>query len=95
MPVYVDDLADLGYKCGESCFLIADDLAELELFASELGLTRAQWYQDENYPCYVLSVRNRARALRKGAKYLNRAGFIKKTKELRGNKYETKNAPKK
>ena len=76
MSVYVDPLANWGWRLGPSCHLIADGLDELHDFAARLGLRRS-WFQGEaSTPHYDLTVNRRKLAVRLGAVELGRREFV-------------------
>lgn len=81
--IYVDALINWGWRLGPSCHLIADTLEELHEFAKSIGMRRA-WFQDHGrLPHYDLTAARREKAVKLGAIELDRAGFVKKIKELR------------
>jgi hypothetical protein len=82
MPVYVDPLANHGWKLGPNCHLIADSIEELHVFAARLGMKPA-WYQAESSPHYDLTERRRSAAVRLGAVELDRRALVAKLRELR------------
>jgi hypothetical protein len=82
MSVYVDALADRGWRLGPSCHLIADTVEELHAFATRLGMKRA-WFQPESTPHYDLTEGRRILAMRLGAVELDRLSLVRKLRELR------------
>lgn len=76
MSVYVDDLAEHGWRLGPSCHLFADSVPELHAFADRLGLKRAWFQLDEGkrrpIPHYDLTAKRRAAAVALGAVEVDR-----------------------
>ncbi len=89
MPVYVDALQGWGWRMYgrtvQSCHLIADTPEELHAAAIAVGLA-SRWAQRSGLGDlhYDLTPTRRARAVALGAIELDRAGFVKKLRELRG-----------
>ena len=76
MTVYVDEIADYGYK-GKWCHMIADDLVELHSMADKLGLKR-QWFQDVgDHPHYDLRPSKRILAVTNGAVEISAKELVK------------------
>lgn len=77
MTVYVDELADWGWKMhGKNvmnCHMITDavDLKELHDMATRIGLKRS-WFQDGNAPHYDLTKARREKAIKLGAIQIGR-----------------------
>jgi len=82
MSVYVDQLADHGWRLGKSCHMIADTLEELHAMAERIGMKRA-WFQPKSFPHYDLVASRRKRAIAAGAIDCNRTTFVAKLRELR------------
>lgn len=82
MSVYVDAIAERGWRLGPSCHLIADSIDELHTFAARLGMKRG-WFQPKSSPHYDLTEGRRTLAVRMGAIELDRPAFVAKLRELR------------
>lgn len=70
MTVYVDSLSSyskspLGHR--EWCHMWADDLEELHIFASRIGLKKSWFQDDRRLPHYDLTAHKRNAALKFGA----------------------------
>ncbi len=83
--IYVDTLLpciknDI-WKYDKSCHLFGDSIKELKLFASRIGL-KLSWYQNsKSFPHFDLTANIRKKAIKNGAKEVNRRfvyNFMKK-----------------
>lgn len=82
MAIYVDD-EQISWRGKLWCHLVADSLAELHSFATDLGLKRA-WFQDKAvYPHYDVTVGVRDRAISLGAVMGDRRTIIDCAKQLK------------
>jgi len=82
VSVYVDKLANHGWRLGPSCHMIADTLDELHAMAQRIGLKR-EWFQPKSTPHYDLTASRRARAVTAGAIECGRVEFVRKLRALR------------
>lgn len=71
MAVYVDPMRNClksrQWPWPESCHMVADDIYELHLFASNLGLKRSWFQNNPRLPHYDLTAGVRKRAVALGA----------------------------
>jgi hypothetical protein len=82
MTVYVDD-SRLSWRGRSWCHLVADSIAELHVFAAQLGL-RQEWFQDRTmYPHYDVTVSMQRRALALGAQVGDKKTIVACAKRLR------------
>ena len=79
VAVYVDSLANHGWKlrgkCVKSCHLLADTVAELDVFAESIGLKRA-WRQEGTLTHYDLVASKQRAAIQNGAVLLSVKDFL-------------------
>lgn len=79
MSIYVDELAvclrSKNWPYSQACHLVADNIDELHLFASRLGLKRS-WFQANTLPHYDLTKGMRLRAVKLGAVEIDRNRFV-------------------
>ncbi len=79
MSVYVDRLASTRrsklWRWAHGCHLVADTVAELHTFARRIGCRRG-WFQPNSFPHYDLTPGRRVRALRQGAKAIDRLELV-------------------
>lgn len=86
MAVYVDPLLpcvpNAQWRWHESCYLIADTVAESHAFAQGVGMRRA-WFQRsrKGMPHYDLTRGRRQKAIRAGAIQLTRAQFAARVRQ--------------
>ncbi len=74
MSVYVDE-APWPFGRMIMCHMIADTEEELHAMAEKVGLKR-QWFQNDNYPHYDISMSKRVMAVENGAIEIGRITFV-------------------
>jgi uncharacterized protein DUF4031 len=91
VSIFVDDLRPCGapWRGGVACHLVSDrSKEELLSFAAALGIPRA-WFQAGSVPHFDLSPSLRARAVRLGAKPVDRRGLVDAVRRYRQKGVET------
>jgi len=89
MSVYVDRLAPTLlsklWRWDRGCHLVADTVVELHTFAQQIGCRRG-WFQPNSFPHYDLTPSRRVRALRYGAKEVDRRELVGIMRQWRSRK---------
>lgn len=75
-------LRSAKWRYSHHCYLIADTLRELHIFARQIGLKRL-WFQDKTLPHYDLTASKRRLAIRKGAVKIDAKTLVQKIREHR------------
>lgn len=82
MAVYVDS-ANLPYRNMIMCHMIADDIEELHIMASKIGMKR-EWFQgNASFPHYDIPLFRKDKALSFGAIQVTRRQLALKMREIR------------
>jgi len=84
--VYVSEmqvsLKSAKWRHSHHCYLVADTLRELHVFARLIGLRRS-WFQDKRLPHYDLTASKRKLAIRKGVVKISGEELVQKIREHR------------
>ena len=87
--IYVDEIMSCRqtskWPYGRACHLLADSVKELHEFAGRLGLRRS-WFQEKSLPHYDLTAGMRSRAVRLGAREIDRNKFVEIMEKFRPGK---------
>lgn len=75
MTAYVDDL--FTAKGSTWCHLLADSVTELHEFAAQIGVNRCWYHATKRHPHYDLHPGDRQKAIKAGAKEINRTELLK------------------
>lgn len=88
--VYVSEmqvsLKSARWRYSHHCYLVADAVRELHIFARGIGLKRS-WFQDKRLPHYDLTASKRRLAIRQGAVKIDNRELVQK---MRGHRKKMK-----